>query len=61
MKELPWEVNARQKAQSTCGTRAGQTVVKSVKVKQFNMSTYKIHCIPDYPDAVMSTTDIGLT
>ena len=59
MKELLREVNACQKAQSTRGTRAGQTVVKSVKVKRFNMSTYKIHCIPDYPDAIWKyrTTD----
>ena len=61
-KELPQEVNAwikRQQAQATCGARAGNTTSNSVKVKRFNLSTYKIHCIPDYPDAIRKygTTD----
>ena len=61
-KELPREVNARikrQQAQATRGARASNTTSNSVKVKRFNLSTYKIHCIPDYPDAIRKygTTD----
>ena len=61
-KELPREVNAwtaRQRAQAARGTDANQNVPKTVKSKRFNMSTYKIHCIPDYPDAIWKygTTD----
>ena len=61
-KELPREVNARttcQRAQDTHGTDTNQNVPKTVKSKQFNMSTYKIHCIPDYPDTIQKygTTD----
>jgi len=61
-KELPREVNARikrQQAQATRGARANKSTSNSVKVKRFNMSTYKIHCIPDYPDAIRKygTTD----
>ena len=41
------------------GGRANKTTSNAVKVKQFNMSTYKIHCILDYPDAIQKygTTD----
>ena len=61
-KELPREVNARikcQQAQAMCGAKANKPTGNSVKVKRFNMSTYKIHCIPDYPDAIRKygTTD----
>ena len=61
-KELPREVNARikcQQAQATRGARANTTTSNAVKVKRFNLSTYKIHCIPDYPDAIRKygTTD----
>src|ERR1700761_4273570 len=61
-KELPQEFNTQikhQQAQAMCGARASNTMSNSVKVKQFNLSTYKIHCIPDYPDAIRKygTTD----
>ena len=61
-KELPREVNARlkrQQAHATRGERANKTTSNTVKVKRFNLSTYKIHCIPDYPDAIRKygTTD----
>ena len=64
-KELPREVRqrlARQQAQAARGrSRAGNTTSSSGtgKVKRFNMSTYKMHCIPDYPDAIRKhgTTD----
>ena len=61
-KELPREVNARikrQQAQASRDARANKSTSNSVKVKRFNMSTYKIHCIPDYPDAIRKygTTD----
>ena len=61
-KELPREVHARtarQRAQAARGTDVNQNVPKKVKGKRFNMSTYKMHCIPDYPDAIRKygTTD----
>ena len=61
-KELPREVNARttrQRAQAKRGARASQNAGKTLKVKKFNMTTYKMHCIPDYPDAIRKngTTD----
>ena len=64
-KELPREVRqrlARQQTQAARGrSRAGNTTSSSGtgKVKRFNMSTYKMHCIPDYPDAIRKhgTTD----
>ena len=61
-KELPREVNTRlkrQQAHATHGERVNKTTSNTVKVKQFNLSTYKIHCIPDYLDAIQKygTTD----
>ena len=61
-KELPQEVNAQikcQQAQAMRGARANKSTSNSVKVKQFNTSTYKIHCILDYPDMIRKygTTD----
>ncbi|KAH9012682.1 hypothetical protein EDB84DRAFT_1278570, partial [Lactarius hengduanensis] len=65
-KELAREANARitrGRAQATTrNTRAKQSASKTTKVKKakrFNMTTYKIHCIPDYPDAIRryGTTD----
>ena len=61
-KELPREVHARtarQRAQAARGIDVNQNVSNKVKGKRFNMSTYKIHCIPDYPDAIRKygTTD----
>jgi hypothetical protein len=60
-KELPREVNARvarQQVQAKRGARASKPS-KSSKVKKFNMLTYKLHCLPDYPDAIRryGTTD----
>ncbi|KAH9161682.1 hypothetical protein EDB89DRAFT_2029564 [Lactarius sanguifluus] len=66
-KELPREANARvarqrkgatrsnAESQSTGNARTG----KERTGKQFNMSTYKIHCIPDYVPAIRKygTTD----
>jgi hypothetical protein len=54
-KELPREVNARvarQQAQGKNGTREKKKKSKTIKLKRFNMATYKLHCIPDYPDAI---------
>jgi hypothetical protein len=53
-RELPHEVNACacQQAQMKNGTREKEKKSKSVKLKQFNMLTYKMHCIPDYLDAI---------
>src|SRR6267378_3120927 len=47
-RELPQETNARVTQQRSQG-----------KVKRFNLNTYKIHCIPDYPNAIRryGTTD----
>jgi hypothetical protein len=61
-KELLCEVNARvtcRQAQVKNSTRERKTICKSVKLKHFNMVTYKMHCIPDYPDAIQRyrTTD----
>ena len=58
MKELPQEVRqclACQQAQAACGhPRAGNTTSSSRtgQVKLFNMSMYKMHHIPNYPDAI---------
>ena len=40
-----------------------KNVPKTVKGKQFNMSMYKIHCIPDYLDIIQKygTTDFYST
>ncbi|KAH8981983.1 hypothetical protein EDB86DRAFT_2812530 [Lactarius hatsudake] len=55
MKELPREANARSSHSDGTGKKA-KTVVKP---KTFNMTTIKIHCIPDYPAAIQryGTTD----
>ena len=60
MKELPREVHARTaRQQAQAASDVNQNVPKKVKGKRFNMSTYKMHCIPDYPDAIRKygTTD----
>ena len=57
-KELLQEVRqclAHQQTQAVRSrSRPGNTTSSSRtgKVKRFNMSTYKMHCIPDYPDAI---------
>jgi len=61
-KELPWDVDARvtwQQSQATCSRGANRKSNKTGKVKRFSMNTYKIHCIPDYPNAIRKygTTD----
>jgi hypothetical protein len=61
-KELPHEVNAcvtHQQAQVKNLTRERKKLSKSIKLKHFNMATYKMHCIPDYLDAIQryGTTD----
>ena len=61
-KELPREVNARlkrQQAHAMRGERVNKTTSNTVKVKRFNLSMYKIHCILDYLDALQKygTTD----
>jgi hypothetical protein len=61
-KELPQEANARtarQQTQATQGGRARRSAGSAVKPKRFNMSTYKVHCIPDYIAAIQryGTTD----
>ena len=55
--ELPREASARVKRQQAqvkrgTGTRERKKTTKSPKLKRFNMSTYKMHCIPNYPDAI---------
>jgi hypothetical protein len=49
---------ARQRAQAAHRTGASQPAI-TTKKKQFNLSTFKIHCIPDYPVAIRQygTTD----
>lgn len=55
-KELPREADARARTairkKSSNGTSTGKT-------KTFNMTTFKLHCIPDYPLAIRQygTTD----
>ena len=69
MKELPQEVRqcvTCQQTQAMGGcTRPRNTTSSSRtgKMKQFNMSTYKMHCIADYPDAIQKyrTTDLYST
>jgi hypothetical protein len=54
-RELLHEVNAcvtRQQAQVKNGTRERKKISRSIKLKQFNMATYKMHCIPNYLDAI---------
>ncbi|KAH9018885.1 hypothetical protein EDB85DRAFT_1873497 [Lactarius pseudohatsudake] len=54
-KELPREADARSRRSDGTGKKA-KTVVKPMT---FNMTTIKIHCIPDYPAAIRryGTTD----
>ncbi|KAI9431667.1 hypothetical protein H4582DRAFT_1822149, partial [Lactarius indigo] len=62
-RELPREKNARVARQQNqlkpCETKATRKGTSSVKHKRFNMCTYKMHCIPDYPQAIRQygTTD----
>ena len=54
-KELPREATARANRENKAKKRGSA----AAKVKTFNMTTIKIHCIPDYPDAIRryGTTD----
>jgi hypothetical protein len=64
-KELPREVRAHMTCQQAQATRSSANArnttssSRSSKVKWFNMSTYKTHCLPDYLDAIWKygTTD----
>ena len=47
-KELPQEANARAQI-AICKKKASSTTAKP---KTFNMTTFKLHCIPDYPPAI---------
>ncbi|KAH9021906.1 hypothetical protein EDB85DRAFT_1871611, partial [Lactarius pseudohatsudake] len=59
-KELPREATARKARQQNQAARTGKKPA-STKAKQirFNMTTFKMHCIPDYPAVVRryGTTD----
>ena len=59
MKELPWEATV----QANCKNKAKKRGSASAKVKTFNMTMIKIHCIPDYLDAIQryGTTDLYST
>jgi len=54
-KELPREANAR----IARGNKTRKGASSAVKSKKFNMSTFKLHCIPDYPPTIRKygTTD----
>ena len=58
--ELPQEATARRARQQTQATQGGQPAGSTAKQKQFNMCTYKIHCILDYLAAIRryGTTDL---
>ncbi|KAH9026768.1 hypothetical protein EDB85DRAFT_1821615, partial [Lactarius pseudohatsudake] len=66
-RELPREKNARVARQQNqlkpreikATKKATRKATDTVKHKPFNMSTYKMHCIPDYPQAIRQygTTD----
>ena len=55
-KELPREADARARTAICNKARNASTTTKT---KTFNMSTFKLHCIPDYPLAIRQygTTD----
>jgi hypothetical protein len=46
--ELPQEASARMARQQARATKRGRSAGSAAKQKQFNMCTYKIHCILDY-------------
>ena len=61
-RELPRETNARvarQRSQAKRDGGANRRLKNPGKVKRFNLNTYKIHCIPDYPNTIRRyrTTD----
>ncbi len=55
-KELPKELAARVRQEQGKGKQRGGS---GTRLKKFNLATYKIHCIPDYPSAIrlFGTTD----
>jgi hypothetical protein len=56
-RELPRETSARATRQRS--QAANRRSNNTGKVKVFNLNTYKMHCIPDYPTAIRKygTTD----
>ena len=54
-KELPREADARARI----ANRQKKASSRTAKPKTFNMTTFKLHCIPDYPPAIQQygTTD----
>jgi hypothetical protein len=61
-RELPREVNARlsrERQQAKRGKATKQRKKSTIKDKRFNMTTFKLHCIPDYVPAIRryGTTD----
>ena len=61
-RELPREVRARtsrQQEQAKRGKATKQIRTNGVKDKQFNLTTFKLHCIPDYVPTIRKygTTD----
>ncbi|KAI9431820.1 hypothetical protein H4582DRAFT_1794077, partial [Lactarius indigo] len=61
-KELPREANARatrQQDRARHNNALGTSQRGTAKAKRFNMSTFKLHCIPDYVPTIRKygTTD----
>jgi hypothetical protein len=58
--KLPREATVCRAHQQTQATQRGRPAGSAVKQKQFNMCTYKIHCILDYLAAIQryGTTDL---
>jgi hypothetical protein len=55
-KELPMKLNACLRYEKGKGKQRDSS---GSQLKKFNLATYKIHCIPDYPSAIwhFGTTD----
>jgi hypothetical protein len=54
-RELPHEVNAREARQRKQARKSDGKSTRqktTIKYKRFNMTTFKLHCIPDYVPAI---------
>lgn len=60
-KELPREVRARQRR--AANAPGSSSTPSSQQTRRFNLSTYKIHSLPDYPPTIarLGTTDSWTT